>query len=160
MARIQKITTFLWFDTQAEEAAAHYMKVFKDSRIVHVSRYGNGMPLPEGTAMTVEFELAGVPFIALNAGPLFTFTEAISLMVSCDDQIEIDRMWAHLTSDGGSESACGWLKDKYGLSWQVVPQRFMEIIRTGTPDQQGRVMGAMMQMRKFDIAAIEAAARG
>jgi predicted 3-demethylubiquinone-9 3-methyltransferase (glyoxalase superfamily) len=160
LAEPQKIRTFLWYEGQAEEAVNHYMKAFKDSRITSVTYYGEGMPLPAGTAMTVEFELAGQQYIALNAGPMFQFTEAISLFVSADDQAEVDRLWDHLTSDGGKESMCGWLKDKYGLSWQIIPRRFMDIMRDGTPAQQGRVMAAMMKMKKFDLAAIEAAAKG
>ncbi|MGH6820164.1 MAG: VOC family protein [Methylocella sp.] len=155
----QKIKTFLWFDTQAEEAVNHYMAAFKDSKISYIARYGEGGPGPAGQAMIVEFALAGQQFIALNGGPHFKFTEAISLLVTCEDQAEIDRLWDHLVS-GGSPSQCGWLKDRYGLSWQIVPRRFMEMMQNKDAAKTGRVMAAMMQMVKFDVAALEKAYMG
>lgn len=160
----QKITPFLWFDTQAEEAANFYVSVFPHSRINAVSRYNPdapqppGPPRPAGLAMTVGFELDGVHFTALNAGPHFKFSEAISFVIHCASQEEVDHYWSALTADGGQESQCGWLKDKYGLSWQVVPQRFLELMADPDPARVGRVMGAMMQMQKLDIATLERAA--
>lgn len=146
----QKITTFLWFDTQAEEAANFYVSLFKDSRVTRVT------PGPNGTAFVVEFELAGVPYIALNGGPMFKFTEAISLSVDCADQVEVDELWEKLTSNGGSPSQCGWLKDKYGLSWQIVPSVLPKLMA----DPSGRVMQAMLQMTKLDIQKLQDAFDG
>ena len=156
----QKITTFLWFDGDAEEAARFYTSIFKNSKILNVSRYPEGSPAPEGSVMTVDFELEGQKFIALNAGPQFEFTEAISLMVTCDNQKEVDYFWERLTADGGEESMCGWLKDKYGLSWQITPTALMELMQDPDPARSKRVMEAMLQMRKIDIAAIERAHEG
>ncbi len=155
----QKITTFLWFDDQAEEATRFYTSLFPDSRIVEVQRYGQVGPGEAGSVMTVTFELAGQRYVALNGGPLFPFTEAISLQVNCDDQAEVDRLWAALT-EGGQESDCGWLKDRYGLSWQITPRRLMELL--GAPDPVGaqRVMRAMLRMRKIDVQAVEDAYAG
>ena len=158
MSSIQKITPFLWFDQQAEEAAQLYTSLFANSRIDAVTRYGEEGPGPKGSAMTVSFHLAGLKFTALNGGPVYKFTEAISFMVHCDDQQEIDKLWEKLTS-GGQEIQCGWLKDKYGLCWQIVPTRFFEMIQDPDPARTGRVMQAMFQMKKFDIAALEAAYR-
>ena len=152
MAETQKIKTFLWFDDNAEEAATYYVAAFKDSKITHVMRNN-------GKAFVVEFTLGGVDYVAMNGGPMFKLSEAVSLMVGTVDQAETDKLWDYLV-EGGSPSMCGWLKDKFGLSWQIVPKRFMELMRDGTPEQSGRVMGAMMQMRKFDIAQLEAAAKG
>jgi predicted 3-demethylubiquinone-9 3-methyltransferase (glyoxalase superfamily) len=157
MANTQKIRPFLWFDGNAEEAVNHYVAAFKNSKITHIARYGKAGPGPEGSVMIVEFELAGLSYVALNGGPLFKFTEAISLIVDCEDQAEVDHLWAYLTK-GGAPSACGWLKDKYGLSWQIVPKRFMELMRDKDAAKANRVMAAMMQMTKFDIAALEKAA--
>ena len=148
----QKIKTFLWFDDNAEEAAAYYVAAFKDSKITHVNRNGE-------KAFVVEFTLAGVDYVALNGGPMFKLTEAVSLMVSTEDQAETDKLWDYLVA-GGQPSRCGWLKDKFGLSWQIVPKRFMELMLQGTPEARGRVMGAMMQMGKFEIDKLEAAAKG
>ncbi|MCT9089323.1 VOC family protein [Streptomyces sp. ASQP_92] len=146
----QKITTFLWFDDQAEEAAEHYVSIFGgDSRVVAVTHYAASAPGETGSVMTVEFELAGQRFTALNGGPQFTFTEAISLSVGCADQAEIDRFWT-LLSEGGEEGPCGWLKDKYGLSWQVVPAELPELL-TGDGDKADRVMAAVMDMKKLDV---------
>ena len=153
----QKITTFLWFDHQAEEAANHYVSIFPGSRIVEVARYGEGGPGPKGTAMTVVYELAGQRFIALNGGPAFEFTEAISLAISCETQQEVDELWRKL-GDGGEEGQCGWLKDRYGLSWQVVPAALPRLLKSPDPQVAQRVMGAMMKMKKIDVAELERAA--
>ncbi|MEU4211728.1 VOC family protein [Streptomyces sp. NPDC026206] len=150
---MQKITTFLWFDHQAEEAAEYYTSVFGDSRVVDVQRYGEAGPGEPGTVMVVTFELAGQRFIALNGGPRFTFNEAVSLCVDCDTQEEVDELWAKLTA-GGQESACGWLKDRYGLSWQVVPRRLTELLSDPDPVRSNRVMQAMLGMKKIDIQAL------
>lgn len=151
------ITPFLWFDTEAEEAAEHYTSIFPNSRIVTVARYGPAGPREAGTVMTVEFELDGKRFVALNGGPQYHFTEAVSFMVPCEDQAEVDAYWSKL-SDGGEEGPCGWLKDRYGLSWQIVPNRLMELL--GDPDRERcqRVMEAMLQMRKIEIDGLEQAA--
>jgi predicted 3-demethylubiquinone-9 3-methyltransferase (glyoxalase superfamily) len=156
---MQKITTFLWFDRNAEEAAAFYVSIFKNSRITNVSRYGDGALFPKGTVMTVSFELEGQGFIALNGGPHFTFTEAISLYVDCETQAEVDDLWTKLTA-GGEESQCAWLKDRYGLSWQIVPNRLITLLQDPDPKKAGRVMQAMLRMRKIDIAALDRAYRG
>ncbi len=157
MATPQKITPFFWFDRNAEEAANLYVTLFKDSKILAVSRYGDMGPGPKGTAMTVEFQLAGQRFLALNGGPTFKLTEAISLLVNCDSQEEIDMLWSKLTADGGQESQCGWLKDRFGLSWQIIPSEFPSMIQDKDPQRSQRVMAAMMQMKKFDIARLRAA---
>ncbi|MCU1481873.1 MAG: hypothetical protein JWQ19_2659 [Subtercola sp.] len=154
---MQAISPFLWFDTQAEEAAELYVGIFDNSRIVSVSRYPEGSPYPAGTAMVVQFELEGIEFQAINAGPQFTFSEAISFSVVAETQEKIDYFWNALTADGGEESMCGWLKDKYGLSWQIVPPVMGDLL--GDPDREAasRTMTAMMTMRKLDIAALQAA---
>ncbi|HEU4850279.1 MAG TPA: VOC family protein [Terrimesophilobacter sp.] len=154
------ITPCLWFDTQAEEAADYYISIFENSEILEVSRYGEGAPMPAGTALVVTFTIDGTRFQALNGGPAFHFTEAISFYVNASTQEEIDRLWDALTRDGGEPSQCGWLKDKYGVSWQIVPPILGELL--GDPDQAkaGRVMQAMLGMSKLDIAGLEAAARG
>jgi len=154
---MQKITPFLWFDTQAEEAAKFYASIFPNSKILSVARYGDAGPGPKGSVMTVEFELDGQRMIALNGGPHFKFTEAISLSVDCKDQKEVDRYWTRL-SQGGQESMCGWLKDKYGLSWQVTPGILGKLISDKDAKKAKRVMEAMLKMRKIDIAALKAAA--
>jgi predicted 3-demethylubiquinone-9 3-methyltransferase (glyoxalase superfamily) len=156
----QKIVPNLWFDTQAEEAAAFYVSVFKDGRILDVARYTDAGPGPAGTAMTVEWEMVGQRFVGINGGPQFTFSEAVSFQIGCADQAEVDYYWDALTADGGEESQCGWLKDKYGLSWQVVPDGMAEVF--GNPDPEGarRAMEAMFRMKKLDIAALRAAAEG
>ncbi|MFD4294963.1 VOC family protein [Rhodococcus sp. NPDC058505] len=157
---MQKFTPCLWFDSQAEEAAAFYTGIFANSSIGEISRYGEGMPKPAGTAMTVAFTLNGQDFTALNGGPEFSFTEAISFQVDCADQAEVDRYWEALTADGGEESQCGWLKDRFGLSWQIVPSALPAIL--GGPDAAGaqRAVAAMMQMRKLDIGALQRAYDG
>jgi predicted 3-demethylubiquinone-9 3-methyltransferase (glyoxalase superfamily) len=155
---VQKITPFLWFDTQAEEAAKFYTSIFPNSRIVTVARYGEAGPGPRDSVMTVVFELDGERMIALNGGPQFKFTEAISLSVDCNTQEEVDHYWTRL-SQGGQESMCGWLKDKYGLSWQVNPTILGELLADPDPKKAKRVMEAMLKMKKIDIAALKRAAQ-
>lgn len=157
---MQKITPFLWFDDQAEAAVNFYTALFKDSKILEVSRYPEGTPGLAGSIMTINFQLAGQEFIALNGGPQFKFTEALSLVVNCEDQVEVDRLWSQLTANGGEESMCGWLKDKYGLSWQIVPVALSNFI--GGPDPAGsqRAVQAMLQMRKLDLATLQRAYEG
>ncbi|MBA4860785.1 VOC family protein [Streptomyces sp. PSKA54] len=152
-------TTCLWFDGQAEEAANHYISIFKDSRLGRIVRYGEAGPGPAGSVVTVEFEANGQKFVALNGGPEFTFTEAISFQVFCDDQKELDYYWDRL-SEGGQGVACGWLKDKYGVSWQVIPAGLIEMISDPEPEKAKRATEAMLSMVKFDIAALEKAYAG
>jgi predicted 3-demethylubiquinone-9 3-methyltransferase (glyoxalase superfamily) len=156
---MSKITPFLWFDNQAEEAVNLYTSIFKNSKIKEVSRYGEAGPGPAGQVMTVNFQLDGQEFIALNGGPNFKFTEAFSLVVSCETQSEVDMFWEKLSA-GGEESQCGWLKDKFGLSWQIVPTALSEL--AGDPDlvKSQRVIQAMLQMRKLDIAGLQRAYEG
>jgi predicted 3-demethylubiquinone-9 3-methyltransferase (glyoxalase superfamily) len=153
------ITPNLWFDTEGEEAANFYVSVFKNSRIVNVAHYTEAGPRPAGTVMTVEFELDGQRFVAINGGPEFTFSEAISLQIDCADQEEVDFYWERL-SEGGEEGPCGWLKDRYGLSWQVVPTGMDELFSDPDPERARRAMEAMFEMRKLDIATLRAAADG
>jgi len=153
---MQKISPFLWFNDQAEEAANFYVSIFKNSAILGVSRYGEGAPCPAGTAMSVSFVLDGLQFTALNGGPQFTFTEAISLFVTAETQDEVDDLWEQLTT-GGEPGQCGWLKDKYGLSWQIVPPVLFELLGDPDPDKSSRVMQAMLGMSKLDIAGLRAA---
>lgn len=156
-----KIAPFLWYDTQAEEAARFYCEVFSDATIDEVTHYPDGAPEGlAGSVMSVTFTLAGQRFTGLNAGPHFTFNEAVSFFVTCADQAEVDTYWNALTADGGQESECGWLKDRFGLSWQIVPQRLLELQSDPDPERAGRVMQAMLTMRKLDVAALEAAAAG
>lgn len=157
---MSKITPFLWFDSEAEEAANHYVSIFKNAKINKIARYPEGGPYPAGAVMTVEFELDGWRFTALNGGPHFKFGEAVSFVIDCEDQAEVDYYWERLLAGGGQESQCGWLKDKFGLSWQVTPRRLIEL--TTGPDQarNARVFAAMMKMVKIDIAELERAARG
>ncbi|MBC7724589.1 MAG: VOC family protein [Burkholderiaceae bacterium] len=155
-----KITPFLWFDDQAEEAAEFYVAIFENSRITSVSRYPEGSPGEAGTAMSVQFELDGVEFQALNGGPVFSFTEAISFVVDAPTQEEIDRLWTALLADGGTPSQCGWLKDRFGLSWQIVPPILGELLSDPDPERQQRTMQAMLQMQKLDIAVLKAANAG
>ena len=157
---MQKITPFLWFDHQAEEAANFYVSLFHNSKILGISRYGPEGPGADGSVMTVSFELNGQEFVALNGGPLFKFTEAVSFAINCDSQEEIDRYWAQLTADGGEESCCGWLTDRYGLSWQVVPRKIREWMLTGDPIRAQRIMAVVGPMRKLDMAAMERAFDG
>jgi len=154
MPTLTKITPCLWFDTESEEAATFYTNIFENSRIVHVNHYGSAGPRPEGMVMMVNFELDGQEFIALNGGPEFTFDEAISFQVNCESQEEIDRFWAEL-SDGGSEGPCGWLKDKFGVSWQIVPTSMDEVLRDPDPEKAQRAMAAVLTMDKIDMAAIQ-----
>jgi len=158
--RTQKITTFLWFDNNAEEAAKFYVSVFKNSRIITTTRFTDLGPGQKGSVMTVDFELDGQRFTALNGGPTFKFTEAVSLLVHCQSQEEIDYYWEKLTADGGQESQCGWLKDKYGLSWQITPEVLLKFIEDKDPLKVRRAMAAMMQMKKLDIKTLEQAAAG
>ncbi|HVF78842.1 MAG TPA: VOC family protein [Solirubrobacteraceae bacterium] len=154
-----RITPNLWLDTEAEEAANFYVSVFKNSRIVSVARYTEAGPREAGTVMTVEFDLDGQRFVAINGGPQFTFDEAVSFQINCEDQDEVDYYWERLT-DGGEESQCGWLKDRYGLSWQVVPVGMEELFSDSDPTRSARAMKAMFGMRKLDVAALRAAADG
>ena len=156
-----KITPFLWFDNQAEEAAKFYISVFKNSRITRVTRYGDGGPGPKGTVMTVAFELDGQAFTALNGGPMFKFNEAISFQVNCETQADVDYYWDKL-SEGGDKQAqqCGWLKDKYGVSWQVVPRVLLEMIQDPDSQKSQRAMEAMLKMKKIDIQALKRAYAG
>jgi predicted 3-demethylubiquinone-9 3-methyltransferase (glyoxalase superfamily) len=153
------ITPSLWFDTQAEEAARYWTSIFPNSRILEVTHYGDAGPREAGMVMTVAFELDGTRFVALNGGPQFTFDEAISFEVPCSSQEEVDRYWERL-ADGGQEGPCGWVKDRYGVSWQVVPQRLNELIADPDPAVSQAAMAAMLQMGKIDIAALEDAAAG
>jgi predicted 3-demethylubiquinone-9 3-methyltransferase (glyoxalase superfamily) len=152
-----RITPMLWFDSQAEEAANHYVGIFPNSRVTEVSRYGEAGPGPKGSVMVAAFELDGQPFTALNGGPQFKFTEAISLVVNCDGQREVDVYWDKLLAGGGTPQACGWLKDRYGLSWQVVPTEAIDMLADPDPSKAQRAMGAVMQMVKLDVAAIRRA---
>lgn len=154
---MQKITPCLWFDTEGEDAANFYTSVFKNSRIVDVARYGEAGPRPAGTVMTVTFELDGQEFIALNGGPEFHFSEAVSFQVTCESQEEVDDFWSSL-SEGGEEGPCGWLKDKFGLSWQVTPTALNELLSDPDPARAQRAMAAMLTMSKIDIAALRKAA--
>jgi len=156
----QKITPFLWFDKEAEEAAHYYVSIFKDSKILGISHYGEGLPMPAGSVMTVEFEIAGQRFIALNGGPEFTFNESISFMVDCADQHEVDELWEKLTADGGQESQCGWLKDKYGVSWQIVPTKLNELLNDPDRQKAQRALEAMLTMKKIDVPALQKAFDG
>ena len=160
MPKVQKISPFLWFDNNAEEAVKFYTSIFGNSKIGHVMRNGDGGPGPKGSVLVMSFELEGQHFSALNGGPMYKFTEAISFLVLCDDQKEVDRLWSKLAADGGKEVQCGWLKDKFGLSWQIVPKAFMEMVADKDPAKVGRVMAAMMQMVKFDIKKLQAAYDG
>jgi predicted 3-demethylubiquinone-9 3-methyltransferase (glyoxalase superfamily) len=151
---MNKITPFLWFDTEAEEAMNLYVSIFKNSKVLGVT------PGPNGRAMSVNFELEGQEFIGLNAGPEFKFNESISFLVNCNSQEEVDELWEKLTADGGEESRCGWLKDKYGLSWQIIPTALGEMLGDPNPEKAGRAMQAMLQMNKIDIQALQQAYDG
>jgi len=163
---MQKITPFLWFDDQAEEAANFYTSIFKNSRVGNILRYGeeaarvseSGRPV--GSVLTIEFEIAGQKFVALNGGPQFKFNESVSFVVNCETQDEVDYFWAKLTSDGGEESACGWLKDKYGLSWQITPTVLIDMLHDKDPPKAERVMKAMLEMKKIDIEKLKVAYAG
>lgn len=151
---MQKITPFLWFDTQAEEAMNFYTSIFKNSKVLGVT------PGPNGRAMSVNFELEGQEFIGLNAGPEFKFNESISFLVDCKSQAEVDELWEKLTADGGEEGRCGWLKDKYGLSWQIIPTALNEMLSDPDPEKAGRAMQAMLEMNKIDIEGLQRAYDG
>ncbi|EPH42878.1 VOC family protein [Streptomyces aurantiacus] len=154
-----RITPNLWFDTQAQEAAEFYVSVFPNSKITKVTNYGEGTgPDRAGSVLTVEFELDGQPYLGLNGGPEFTFSEAVSLSIDCADQEETDYYWTKLTADGGQESQCGWLKDKYGLSWQVVPAELIRLLQDPDAGRAQRAMEAMLKMQKIDVAVVRAAA--
>ena len=156
---MQKITPFLWFDNQAEEAMNFYVSIFKNSKTLSCTRYGDAGPGPKGTVLVASFELDGQEFIALNGGPRFKFTEAVSFVVNCETQAEIDEMWAKLSA-GGEESQCGWLKDKFGLSWQVVPPILSKLMQDKDPQKSNRVMQALLQMKKIEIATLQRAYDG
>ncbi|MFN8521661.1 MAG: VOC family protein [Chloroflexota bacterium] len=157
---MQKVTPFLWFNAQAEEAARFYVSLFEDSRIESVTRLNADTPSgPAGTVVTVEFTLGGTRFLALDGGPQFPFTEAVSFQVACDDQVEADRLWDALC-DGGTPGPCGWLKDRWGLSWQVVPNRVHELIQDADPARARRAIDALLRMGRLDVAAMERAADG
>ncbi len=151
---MQKITPFLWFDGKAEEAMNFYVSIFKNSKIVSVTRYGEAGPGPKGTVMTAAFQLDGQKFVALNGGPQFTFSPAISFVVNCESQEEVDEMWEKL-SQGGAKNRCGWLQDKFGVSWQIVPTALVELLQDKDAEKSARVMNAMLQMDKIDIKTLE-----
>jgi predicted 3-demethylubiquinone-9 3-methyltransferase (glyoxalase superfamily) len=153
---MQKIVPYLWFDTQAEEAVNFYTSLFKNSKILEISRYGEGMPLPAGTVLTISFQLEGQDFVALNGGPSFKFTEAVSLFVNCQTQEEVDFLWTKFTEDG-EESMCGWLKDKYGLSWQIIPAGLSDLLQGPDPAKSVRAVQCMLTMKKIDLAKIRQA---
>jgi predicted 3-demethylubiquinone-9 3-methyltransferase (glyoxalase superfamily) len=157
IAHAQKLTPCLWFDTEGEEAATFYTSVFPNARIVDVARYGEAGPRPAGTVMVVTFELDGQRFIALNGGPQFAFSEAVSFQVSCETQEEVDHFWSELSA-GGEEGPCGWLKDRFGLSWQIVPTALPRLLGNSDPETSQRVMQAMLKMKKIEIAELEQAA--
>jgi len=154
---MQKITPFLWFDNQAEEAANFYTSIFPNSKILNVARYGDAGPGPTGSVMTANFQLNGQEFVALNGGPQFKFTEAMSFVVNCENQEEVDKYWDALTAGGGQESMCGWLKDKYGLSWQIVPTVLGKLMTDKDTKKSSRVMQALLQMKKLDIKRLQEA---
>ncbi|MAS37210.1 MAG: hypothetical protein CL610_24630 [Anaerolineaceae bacterium] len=154
---MQKITPFLWFDDNAEDAINFYTSIFEDSEVFNISRYPEGAPMPAGTLMSATFRLEDQAFMVLNAGPQFKFTEAISFYVNCETQAEVDDLWAKLTADGGEEAPCGWLKDKFGLSWQIIPKALGEMLADPDPAKAGRVMQAMLQMHKIEVSKLKAA---
>ena len=153
---MQKITPFLWFDDKAEEAAQFYMSIFKNSKLLSISRYGEAGPGPKGSVMTVAFELDGEKFVALNGGPNYSFSPAVSFVVNCETQQEVDQYWERL-SESGEKIQCGWLRDKYGLSWQIVPTILPELLQDKDPDKRKRVMAAMLKMVKLDIEQLKRA---
>ncbi len=156
MPAIQKITPCLWFDSNAEDAVNHYISIFKNGRILDIARYGEAGPGPKDSVLTIRFELAGQKFIALNGGPIFKFTEAISLSVDCQTQDEIDDLWEKLSA-GGAKSQCGWVKDKFGLSWQIVPSALPALLTDPDPAKSNRVMAALLKMTKLDMALLQQA---
>jgi predicted 3-demethylubiquinone-9 3-methyltransferase (glyoxalase superfamily) len=154
---MQKITPFLWFDSNAEEAMNFYVSIFKNSRVLRVSRYGDAGPGPKGTVMAATFQLEGQEFQALNGGPAYKFTPAISLFVNCETQEEVDELWAKLLEGGGREDQCGWLQDKFGLSWQIIPTLLAKLLSDKDPKKSSRVMKAMLQMKKIDMNGLKRA---
>lgn len=156
----RKLTTCLWFDRQAEEAAKFYCSVFRNSRITQTTYHGEAGPGEKGAVFVVAFEIDGQPFSALNGGPMFQFTEAISFQIPCETQEEVDHYWSKLTADGGQEGPCGWLKDKFGLSWQIVPVQFEKMLNDADHKRSDRVMGALLKMRKLDLATLQRAYEG
>jgi predicted 3-demethylubiquinone-9 3-methyltransferase (glyoxalase superfamily) len=157
---MQKVSTCLWFDTQAEEAAKFYCSIFKNSRVLNISRYGENARLPKGTPLVVNFSIDGTEFMALNGGPAFTFTPAVSLTVACETQAEMDLYWDKLIAGGGAPNHCGWLTDQYGLSWQIVPSAISRMMQDTDVAKKDRMMSALLQMKKLDIAALERAFEG
>lgn len=161
---MRKITPNLWFDKQAEDAARYYVSIFPNSKITHITHFSpevaKAARMPEGAVMTVSFELDGNPFMGLNGGPIFKFSEAVSFIVDCKDQEEVDYYWDRLTADGGEPGQCGWLKDRFGLSWQIVPSILPKLMMQNDPEKAARVGAAIMQMTKIDVAALERAAEG
>ena len=153
---MHKITPFLWFDHQAEEAMNFYVSIFKNANVLSVNRYGKGAPMPEGTVLTASFELDGQPFVALNGGPMYKFSPATSFVVNCENQAEVDYYWGKLSA-GGKPNRCAWLDDKFGVSWQIVPEQLGQLLSDPDPIKAGRVMQAMMQMKKIDIAGLQRA---
>lgn len=160
MIKLKKLSTHLWFQDKAEEAAQLYTSLFADSKIVHVARWADGSPGPKGGVMQVVFELAGVPFMALNGGPHYKLNPSVSLFASCGGQAEVDELWEKLLAGGGKESQCGWLEDRFGLSWQIIPTALMELMSDPDPKKAGRVMQAMLKMQKIDVAALHRAHAG
>lgn len=156
---MSKITPFLWFENQAEEAMNFYVSLFKNSKVLNVNRYGEGAPIPAGTVMSATFELDGQTVMALNGGPVYKLNEAFSFYVDCEDQAEVDHFWNALTADGGEEGPCGWLKDKFGVSWQIIPKALGEALGNPDPNKSRRAMEAMFKMKKIDIAALEQAVK-
>ena len=157
---MQKITPYLWFNDQAEEAMNFYISVFKDSKVLSISHYPESMPNMGGKVMAATFQLEGQQFFALNGGPIFKFTEAISFFVDCQTQAEVDELWGKLTADGGQESQCGWLKDKFGLSWQIIPKALSELMNDKDPEKSSRVMQAMLKMTKIEVELLQQAYDG
>jgi predicted 3-demethylubiquinone-9 3-methyltransferase (glyoxalase superfamily) len=158
--KTQTITTYLWFDGNAEEAVELYTSIFPRSKVTKIARWGEGGPGPAGTVMNIAFEIDGQQLIALNGGPHFKFTPAISLFVSCESQAEVDRYWEKFLAAGGKATACGWLEDKFGLSWQIIPKQLVELMSDPDPKRAGRVAQALMTMQKIDVAALERAHQG
>ncbi|MDB4964907.1 MAG: hypothetical protein JWN44_596 [Myxococcales bacterium] len=156
---MQKIIPFLWFDGNAEAAMNHYVSIFKNSKVLSVNRYGKGAPQPEGTVMVAKFQLEGQEFMALNGGPMFKLTEAISLYVNCETQLEVDDLWERLSA-GGEKGRCGWLKDKFGLSWQIIPTALGELLGDKDPEKASRAMQAMLKMSKIDVAELRRSQTG
>lgn len=156
---MQKITPYLWFDNQAEEAVNTYISLFKDGMITNIARYGDAGPGPNGSVMLINFQLEGQEFVALNGGPVFKFTEAISFFVHCEEQDEVDMLWDRL-SDGGEKSQCGWLKDRWGISWQIIPAALSELLQDPDPEKSARVMRAMLKMTKIEVATLRKAYNG